>query len=192
MAKVAVSGGLSFLLPASCQTELASLSREDFDEGSEIAFFLRESDEKARATIKAFELGARAEHSSLGLLNKLLARGFSRPSAQAAVLEAQVRGFVDDVRYGAAYARSSAARREYGPKRIALELRARGLDGPAVQESLEGIDFLAALQRAISKERRRLQHGPRERLVHALLQRGFALHDIEEALDAGEGEIPES
>jgi regulatory protein len=192
MARAAVSGGLSFLLPASCQTGLSSLLLQEFDEDSETACFLRESDEKARATMKAFELGARAEHSSLGLFNKLLARGFSRPSAQAAVQEAQVRGFVDDARYGAAYARSSAARRDYGPKRIALELRTRGLDGPTAQESLEGIDFLAALLRALSKERRRLPDGPREHLVHALLQRGFAFHDIEGVLEAGEGEMPES
>lgn len=192
MAKVAVSGGLSFLLPASCQTELSSLLLQEFDEDSEIACFLRESDEKARATIKAFELGARAEHSSLGLLTKLIARGFSRLAAQAAVQEAQVRGFVDDARYGAAYARSSAARRDYGPKRVVLELRARGLDGPTAQKSLEGVDFLAALRRAHSKERRRLQDGSREHLVHALLQRGFSSFDIEEALDAGEVESPDS
>ena len=69
---------------------------------------------------------ARREHSRLELQRKLKARGHDAAEVSGVLDELAERHLQSDERYVEVYVRSRAAR-GYGPQRIALELKQRGL-----------------------------------------------------------------
>lgn len=135
--------------------ELASSGLE-FEGEDDFYGALKTIDEEYRAEKKALELCARAEQSSQGLLNKLLAKGFSRKAARAAVGKLMESGIVDDARYACAWARSRAERRAAGPALLAAELRSRGQGEDIVRAALQSVDFDDVLARAAKKELARI------------------------------------
>jgi len=141
----------------------------------------------------ALRLLARREHSREELRRKLR-RGGHPEALVERVLEALAReGLQDDRRFAEAYLR---ARRErgYGPLRVAVELRQRGVDRDLVERVLaeqgegEG-PWEAVLERA---RRQRFGAAPprdeaeRARQVRFLQQRGFPLEQVLRVLGAPE------
>jgi regulatory protein len=94
-------------------------------------------------------------------------------------------GLQDDGRFATAYARQRAER-GYGPRRIRLELRERGIDGTAVGAAFDELeqDF-ATLARHV--QRRKFGHAPqtvaeRAKQTRFLEYRGFESAHIRHAL----------
>ena len=78
---------------------------------------------------------ARREHSRFELQQKLVARGLE-PSPVASALDAlEAEGLLDDQRFAEAYARQRA-NRGYGPRRIAAELRKRGVSDELIAREI--------------------------------------------------------
>lgn len=189
-AAIAVSGGISFILPKTRIDEFAAMAAmawglenstaqsfllelpaaaPEFDDDDETFRFLELADETARAMRKAVELCARAEQSGAGLSAKLAQRGFSRKAAAVALETLTGQGIVDDRRYAALWARHRAERKGEGPATVAAELRSRGFRSEVVKAALAEIDFSRALTKAVQTES--------ARILALLRKRGSGLAD---------------
>ncbi|MCE5255672.1 MAG: RecX family transcriptional regulator [Spirochaetaceae bacterium] len=133
---------------------LRKLCDDGFEFDEEDGFFevLKATDAESKAEAKALRLCARAEQSSLGLRQKLIAAGFSSECALMVVKKMQAEGFVDDSRYAKMWAESRTRRGAAGPAALAAALRARGQGEDAIREALSCVDFDDVLARAARKE----------------------------------------
>ena len=129
---------------------------------------------------------ARREHSRRELERKLGARGLDGTVIEAALNDLAGRGLQDDGRFAASYARSRAAR-GFGPRRIAAELRERGIDGAAVAVALDAVeaDFRTL---ACEVRERKFSRPPqslpeRAKQTRFLEYRGFEADHIRHALE---------
>jgi regulatory protein len=129
---------------------------------------------------QAIRLLARREYARAELEQKLVAKGWGSIEVRTALDDLTARGCLSDARY----AEAIAARRggSYGRRRIAEELKARGVARSDIETALAGagIDDDAAL-RALWQ--RRFGHAPEDerekaRQVRFLQTRGFALSTI--------------
>ena len=131
---------------------------------------------------------ARREHSRLELQRKLKARGHDAAEVSGVLDELAERHLQSDERYVEVYVRSRAAR-GYGPQRIALELKQRGLAVEVVRAALatSDCDWLALARRADARKFGDSPgRGPLElacRRKH-LEYRGFAAEQIRATLGA--------
>jgi regulatory protein len=136
---------------------------------------------------RALDLLARREHARAELAAKLRLRGFD-PAAVDGLLDSLAEeGLQSDARYAGLRA-CQRAERGFGPVRIRLELRERGVEEAEAQAAIEaaGIDW-PALART-ERERRfgsRPPAGPRERARQArfLEYRGFPPELVRRILD---------
>lgn len=122
------------------------------------------------------EMLSRRDHSVSEVRSKLMAAGFSRQGADAAVSRALDLRFLDDTRF-ARYFVDERLRRGWGRRRIEAELKRRGV----APESVPGYpgDFFSEddeLERARSAiSRKRVPDArPFEKLVRFLMGRGFS------------------
>ena len=147
---------------------------------------------EAAVRAAALRLLGRREHSREELRRRLRRSGHPEALVER-VLEALAReGLQDDRRFAEAYARSRRER-GYGPLRVAVELRQRGVARELVERVLaeqgEEEPWEAALERA---RRRRFGAAPprpgaeRARQARFLQQRGFPLEQVLRALGAPE------
>ena len=79
------------------------------------------------AKASCLRLLARREHSQRELLNKLIAKGYSRESIENVVSELAEQGLQNDHRFMESYARQRIAK-GYGPVRIKYELQQKGIE----------------------------------------------------------------
>ncbi len=132
---------------------------------------------------------ARRARTREELVRKLRRKGFAAGEIERVLEDLRVRGLLDDLATAAAIARSRSAR-GIGRRRIASELRGKGVDPEAVAESLATIDAATereSLEKALARKRRTLSHGltPAERskkLFDHLVRRGFSPEAVLEAL----------
>ena len=94
---------------------------------------------KASAKQTAVKLLARREHSVLEIQRKLEQRDFPAEEIALALVELQQGGWLSDERYAEAYVHSRRLK-GFGPTRIAIELRDRGVDEQLVANVLEEDD----------------------------------------------------
>jgi len=135
----------------------------------------------------AFELAAKLlgmrAHGRAELKRKLLARGFGSGEVESALDECSRLGFLDDLAFAKSLA-SEMRGRGYGPARIALAFRRKGLDRELSKEALQGEDAPSKsdeLQTAVEALRRKAktfarEPDPRKRKLKAmrfLAARGF-------------------
>lgn len=122
---------------------------------------------------------ARRPHSRLELRQKLARRGYEPDEVEVALGRLAELGYVDD----AAFARGLVRRRSgvRGPRALAGELSARGIDRAGIAEALEGVDPEAELAAATRLAERlyaeRRLPGYKEVLDHVgskLMRRGFS------------------
>ncbi len=130
----------------------------------------------------AARLLARREHARRELGQKLQQRGFSAGIVEEALDELIRRRWLDEVRYAASIARHRAAQGR-GPRWVAAELAAQGIEGEACHDALnqEELDWEEACQRALQRLPAR---DPEPRLRQKLYQRGFDPEQISSALGA--------
>lgn len=127
------------------------------------------------------QLLARRAWSRQALLNRLEERGIPGQQAQAALAELEMLGYLDDERYAAAWAQARA-QRGLGARRIAEELRERGVPRELAEHAArESFQEVSEAARASEVATRRLpallvRGGPQaeSRLRQFLFRRGFS------------------
>lgn len=135
----------------------------------------------------ALRLLGRREYTAIELTRKLTDRGVEADEARAIVAALERENLVDDRRAAAAHVRTSHGVKGRGPRRIRLELEARGVDGTTAEEALRSIapdDIQDSLRRLITRRVRSepLSREERDRLFRQLIRKGFSTSDIERAL----------
>lgn len=114
-------------------------------------------DERHRVRSAALRLLEFSDNNPRQLIRKLMARGFSRETAERATAEMVERGYI---REGDQLRRAvlAAARKLWGPRRIAAALASRGFDKQEVEKEVEALiaegelDFSASRRRLLEKE----------------------------------------
>ena len=95
----------------------------------------REPDPDPRARNSAMRLLARREHSRAELRGKLVGRGFENDSVEELLQRLEDQDLLSDERFAMSLI-ASRAETGYGPKRIDLELRTRGVSEELAREAL--------------------------------------------------------
>jgi regulatory protein len=148
----------------------------------------RGSDEPALRA--ALGLLARRDYFRGELSERLLRKGFDPQQVEVALSRCSELGYLDDEKLSARFVELRAGERGWGGKRLAAELRSRGVS-PEVAEaaavlSPELLD--EALKTALRRSERRLPEGwwclheQRGRMVSSLIRRGFDADDAHAAV----------
>lgn len=132
-------------------------------------------------------------YASQAVFHRLLIKGYAENESQEAVRWLEGLGYLDD----RAYARLVTVRLQskgYGPRRISQYLQTHGLSREAAEEALEcGCTDGERTARSIDDFLHKKASGSpdraeRQRLVGALLRRGFDYSDIRAGLQRLDGE----
>jgi regulatory protein len=120
------------------------------------------------------------ELTSGQIATRLRQRGCTREMIEATLTRLRSAGALDDLRAAAAFARMAVEVKRYGPRRVALELKRRGLDPDTVNTTVEQVfaafDETELIERALARRLRGTVKTPAEfRRLHAyLLRHGFS------------------
>ena len=147
---------------------------------------LREQSDLRAAKDRALLLLGGRDHGAQELYQKLC-RSFDPHTAAAAVAEMQRLSLLDD----AAFAKRKAeflASRHKSRREIAAKLASLGLDRELIADALDALDTGEGEQEAIRpllerQYRSRLLSGGREKVLAALVRRGFSARDARAAVD---------
>lgn len=155
-------------------------------------FELIQASDARRAQEKALYLLEYRNYSKRELTEKIARTAASREAAQAAAGRMEELGLIDDRRFGEDYARELFSRKGYGARRVAQELRRKGLDQELVQELVEKYGSPEQSGENIRRMLEKKYPGWREdekvrRRAFAALQRlGYSYQEVREAMGQGE------
>ena len=138
---------------------------------------------RAGKPVTAFHAGVRLlagrPHSRGELSTKLLRRGYDPDEVESALGTLHELGYIDDASFAEGHARRRSAAR--GPRAIAAELAAKGVERALVQEAVSRIDREAQVLAAMRLVRRSAggrRPASYEELLHTagarLVRRGFS------------------
>jgi len=124
---------------------------------------------------------ARRDHFRRELEKKLLGKEYSSDEIEDAVSRCEAAGLVDDLRVGKRFVEIRAEGRGWGPRRLAGELKSRGVPSDEAEKlaKLEPSLAEAAMHTALRKLEVRAPDGwwwdsqRRARMVSSLIARGF-------------------
>ena len=130
---------------------------------------------------------ARREHSAFEIRRKLKLRDIDDAEIEQTVERLQQEGLLSDQRYAESYIHARMGK-GYGPLRIALELRERGVAESDYGHYLydRDIDWRSVLKAASDKKfgnRRCDDYREKAKRIRYLQYRGFALDEIHELLE---------
>lgn len=113
------------------------------------------------------------------LTAKLLAKGLHETDVEPVVADLAAAGYLDDRRTAAAHVRTAARVKGRGPRRIQLELEARGVDADAARAAVSAVspeDIDEAIRRIVERRHpaRPIPADAKRRLFQHLLRRGFS------------------
>ena len=155
-------------------------------------FELIQVSDARRAQEKALYLLEYRNYSKRELTEKIARTAASREAAQAAAGRMEELGLIDDRRFGEDYARELFSRKGYGARRVAQELRRRGIGQELIQELLAEYEDPERAGEAIRRVLEKKYPGWREdekvrRRAFAALQRlGYSYQEVREARGQGE------
>ena len=155
-------------------------------------FELIQASDARRAQEKALYLLEYRNYAKGELTEKLAQGGIPREAAQAAAGRMEELGLVDDRRFAQDYARELFGRKGYGSRRVAQELRRRGIGQELVQELVEKYGSPEQSGENIRRVLEKKYPGWREdekvrRRAFAALQRlGYSYQEVREAMGQGE------
>ncbi|MBQ9229471.1 MAG: regulatory protein RecX [Eubacterium sp.] len=137
-----------------------------------------------KAVNKCFDLLSRRDHSVKELKTKLL-RSVDPESADAAIDRMLELGYLDDEKYAKALLHHLTENKNMSAAFIRQEMFRRGVPGEIVTALLSEteIDNVAAIEELIVKKYRTklLAENGREKVIAALMRKGFSYSDIREA-----------
>ena len=142
----------------------------------------------AQALQSLMRLAARSEKSSGDAL-RLMQRWEVPVAERQGVLQKLIDNrFIDDRRYAEAYVREKSRLAGWGARKIAMQLRGKGIAQETIKEALTQLDGDDTKQRLVDKLRRKLkttkavsQYELRGKLLRYALSQGF---DYEQASEA--------
>lgn len=151
---------------------------------------------RKRAEEKAYRLLARRAHSERELRTKLEACGFSEAVIRQVIDRCRELGYLDDAAYARQRARDLAVNRLAGDRRIAFDLRERGIPEELCREAIaearaelgEGEALDRLLGRRTGEEAAGMEAREKARWIRRLLGRGFPTGLIYEKLKGSEEE----
>ena len=155
-------------------------------------FELIQASDARRAQEKALYLLEYRNYSKRELTEKIARTAASREAAQAAAGRMEELGLIDDRRFGEDYAKELFSRKGYGARRVAQELRRKGLDQELVQELVEKYGGPEQSEKNIRRVLEKKYPGWQEdekvrRRAFAALQRlGYSYQEVREAMGQGE------
>jgi regulatory protein len=138
----------------------------------------------------AVRLLARRDHTRYEIRQKLKRRGFGSDEILAAVAECERLNYIDDERTARVYI-GQLVRRGFGFRRIAIELKKKGLQGRRIEDILEQqraeIDEREIARRVLQKkmksfERETERKKRRDKIYRFLDYRGFSRSIISELI----------
>jgi regulatory protein len=135
----------------------------------------------------AVKLLARREHSVKEIRQKLAQREFDDTEIEQTIAELKQGGWISDERFTEAYIRMRQAR-GFGPVRIAIELRERGVDEALVDQYLDpgAPAWLESLREQYDKKyaaKPIADYNDKAKRIRFLQYRGFTLDAIHDVLD---------
>lgn len=139
---------------------------------------------KLRAAI--LRLLTRRDHGYQELITKLSARGYPIHAICELLDDYKEKGYLDDRRFASHYA-TYRRQRGYGPKRIACELKTRGIDDSIIAENtkITDNDWLNEMQMLLAKKARTIslsEPKQKAKIVRFFLNRGFTQEQINSLL----------
>jgi regulatory protein len=142
------------------------------------------SDPREKALQKAYRLLALRAHSEMELAAKLRAGGFLEPEIASALDKCRQMGYLDDGKYARQRARLLAVDRLLGDRRIAVDLRGKGipedLSSEAIAAAREEMGAGEAIERLLAKrwptaaDIAGMDQRQRERCIRSLMGKGFS------------------
>ena len=126
---------------------------------------------------------ARREYSQYELCHKFLKKGFSASEIRLVLDRLALSGLQSDERFTRAYV-DYRSRAGFGPLRIAMELKKKGIDDHNVHRALECADihWPQLIRSVLKKKYRPDDHQQRDKQFRFLQQRGFRRADIKELI----------
>jgi regulatory protein len=130
---------------------------------------------------------ARREHSAFEIRRKLQQKDLAAAEIEEAIGRLQQEGLLSDARYAESYINMRKGK-GYGPLRIALELKERGVAESDYREYLlaDDMDWWSVLKAAYAKkygDTRSTDYREKARRMRYLQYRGFALDMIHELVE---------
>jgi regulatory protein len=136
--------------------------------------------EQSSLRSRALRFLARREHSRAELARKLAAHAAEGEDVEAILDELTAKGWLSDARYAEQAIRSKA--RRFGPRKLAHDLRAKGVDGEAIAAGLRaaGIDGVSSIEGVWQRRFGMPPADDRERARQArfLAGRGFSAEEV--------------
>ena len=145
-------------------------------------------------TRKAMDKAVRAlsmrPHSESEIVDKLTRQRFDEHTIADVMQRLAEHRLTDDVAFAEQWTKARA-RRGVGPRKIAWELREKGIDTDMAEEALAGIDARETLASATALASKYLKRGDdkaKQRAYGALVRRGFAYDMAKKALELAAGD----
>ena len=158
---------------------------------------LVEEDEVMRAKARALDYLAHKARTEEEVRRKLRQKDYARDVIDQVMAYLRDRGYLDDKAYAHEYVRRRFSHKGYGPVRLQMELKKRGIDRhlaeTAVDDLFEDKDQFPAARAQAEKKWPRIarEDDPRKRrdkLYRHLKRRGFTYDVIQQVIDEMEDE----
>lgn len=148
-------------------------------------YTLRSDLEKARASALA-SLSMR-EHSIKELTDKLTRKDYQQDSIEVVIKECLGFNYLNDQRFAEIYWRSRS-RKGYGPNKILMELKQKGIDSKMAQQASlqDEIDFEDVIKKVYDKKFKRTKikdFKDKAKRQNYLYQRGFGMELIRTVIE---------
>lgn len=187
---VFVDGRFAFGLPVDAAVDLGIRKGLEIDEDL-LARAMR-ADASYKARKRALDLLAHRPRAVAEIRDRLRRAGFEDTVVEDSVSRLVQLGYLDDDAFALAYARSRAAAKGYGPRRILAELRRKGVTDDMARDAVAVLrserdpldDAMAAGLKAWKRIRGEADpRRRRSRLYGVLARRGFSADTIARVID---------
>ena len=140
-----------------------------------------------KAFNKCADYLSRRSHSEKELLDKVIKGGVDRDSAVKAIERFKELGYINDRDFAFEYTEYLLNSKRYSLNRVKQELFYKGISKDIISEAIDGIetDQAQTVINIINKSyvRKLNEEGGREKVIAALMRRGFSYSDIKEAFN---------
>lgn len=140
-----------------------------------------------KAFNKCADYLSRRSHSEKELLDKVIKGGVDRESAVKAIERFKELGYINDRDFAFEYTEYLLNSKRYSLNRVKQELFYKGISKDIISEAIDGIetDQAQTVINIINKSyvRKLNEEGGREKVIAALMRRGFSYSDIKEAFN---------
>ncbi|MBQ7076159.1 MAG: regulatory protein RecX [Clostridia bacterium] len=140
------------------------------------------------AKVTAVKLMGKVSYTYLGLINKLVSKGYSEDIATEVAEHYKMLGYLDDADYAKKYIKDAVTFKHHGPKRIRHDLILKGVDEFVIEDVMSELDIdfdevlkeLAENRVDFSKLK---DYRYRQKIVALFTRKGFGFEQINNVLE---------